>query len=382
MALRFPMIAALGVLLVVAPPGAARADTPDSDESAPFYEMLPTLRLLGHVAAGGVFGDVDVAPATGENDFTRSGFQFQKLELGLDGLYGGHFNVFGGVEITEDGVHLHRGYVAAVKLPWDLAVRAGLLVSQLGYENERHSEERAFVDQPLALGKLFGPVGHQSAGVDLAFTIPAPWSLRLFAGMGMANGEGQRSWYGDADPIVEGLRDFVYHVGIENIWDFGEGITLAVDLHGAFGPNDSGRSNGTDIFGYAMRLGIDEDDIDVVIETEWFLRRRQVIGDVLQDAAGWLTLGLGFEGGWSLGARYEFLQGLDEEPLDVADTDNRHRAGLSVGWSPVSFARLRLSGYADVGGPLGDDTAGVVMLHLEAGYTVCPAKEEGRCTTN
>ncbi len=345
----------LMILLLVTLPSAALAE-PEN----------PVWMGVNAAAGGGVGND---------------GFNLDFFQLGLNAGYGDHFKLDGIVKSTTDEVALQAGYISVVDLPLDMIIRTGLMRSHLGVENARYETQRAFVDAPLALTKFFGPDGHAVVGGDLMLTIPTPWTLRLFGALTAGGGAGQRSAYGTQAVEVEGLRDFSYQLGLENVWEV-EDVNITLDLHGVFAPNNTGRTNGTDIFGVALTLGWrpDIEEFGFALETEWFVRRRQIIADVLQDMAGWAQLVLGFDEQWSLAVRYDHtgeVSGKPDvviDPLDPLDDEARHRIQLNVGWAPMPFARLRLTGSVDLGGPHEDPVFGG-YLQLEVGYTTRPAEE-------
>ncbi len=313
-----------------------------------------------------------VAAAAGVGD---DGFRLDFVELGLTALFEEHYRASAHFGADEHGVHLVTGYAAVEALPADMTIRVGLVKSYLGNENERYEAETTFIDGPLALGKFFGPQGHIALGTDLRLTIPAPWTLRAFGGVTAGGGEGPRSGYGDTEIEIDGLRDFAYQIGVENRFEAGDDINVGLDIHGVFAPNDSGRTNGTDIFGLALSIGWrpDVDELGFALETEWLMRRRQQPGDVLSDMAGWAQLHLLFNTHWSLAGRYELTTAVDGkadtvvDPLDPLDDETRHRAQVVIGWSPVAYARLRLAGSLDMGGPLEDKVfAGYLQLQIGA----------------
>ena len=372
------MRALLLAVLLLAVPAALAGDKHNHlppINSGPGLDLIPKIHVGGQMSVGGFFG-VDPAP-TGLHDMSASGFHLNFVDIGIDGFYGDVFRVVARIDFNMDGVDAEETWIGVQNLPWDLRIRTGLFRSRAGILNERVAHARTFINQPLALGKFFGEEDHKNLGVDLRFDIPAPWTLRIAAAMTAAAGPGQRSWYGDQAIEVESLRDFVYQLGIENLWTVLSGRqAFGLDFHAVLGPNDSGRTNGTDVFAYTLsyyyRPPHPEESVGVFIETEWFLRRRQVIADVLQDAGGWAQLGLMIGDGWAVAGRYDFTQGVKDDPLDPADIDDRHRATLYAAWHAHQSVRLRLEGNADFGGPHGDDASYGVMLQLEAGYEYDP----------
>jgi len=366
------------VILALQWPLFAMADEVEEETTSLATELLPHVGVLGRVGVGAVLGGDPVR--VGQTDALRSGFHFERLDLAVDGAYGPYTRVNGRVLFREDGMWLDHATIGLASLPWNVALRAGLLRSRIGRHNELNPEEQTFVALPLVAGKMFGPMGHRAVGLDLYFAPPVSWQLGFFAAATSAEGVGQRSFFGE-DPVeIEHPRDFIYQLGVENDWQRDQ-IHIGFDLHALLGPNNTGRANSTDIYGAAFTLGYDDGEgYRVGLNTEWYLRRRQVIADVLQDLGGFVTLSVGIAEDYGIAARYELTTGVDDDYLDPADTEKRHRASLQASWEPADSFRMRLVGGADFGGPL-EDSVYSVLLHFEAGLTSCPGKfEEGRCT--
>lgn len=347
----------LGLLLLVPLSSAGQA-----------LELLPAIRVQANAGVAGVFEE-DALPY-GAHDIRKSGFLFQTLEIGIDGRYGDHFRIVGELKAILEGLDLVEAAIEVGGLPLDMSIRVGLMRSRVGHWNGRSSANRVFVDTPHAIGKIFGPHGHLQIGLDYGLTIPAPWELHLFVAMTGASGPGVRSWYGEEFPKVTGMRDFIYQFGWLNRWEAGD-VNVGAALYGVLGPIDTGRTNGTDVWALAFDVDYRRWAVDVGVgfETEWYLRRRQLLGDALQDVAGYAQFLVTFNPNWGLAARYDFTQGVEGDILDPTDDEDRHRGSLQVEWRPNRFARLRASGFADMGGPYADKGSFGVLLHLETGWT-------------
>jgi hypothetical protein len=295
------------------------------------------------------------------------GFDLKLVNFGADGRFGEHVRLDALARADLSGFGLETAAIEFVGLPAALEIRMGLLRSRFGIENERHQSDSWFTDGPLTLVRGFGALGLEGLGLDLAVEIPVPWTLRFWGAMTEAGGRGQRSAYGEQALEIDGLADFAYQVGLENVWAIDD-VRLHFDVHAVLAPNATGRSNGTDVYGAALGVVYrPENALGVAFETEWMLRRRQIIGDALTDFAGWAQAVVWVDEHWSVAARWDFTQGLEaDDPLDPADLDDRYRARAQVQWSPTDGVAVRLQGTADAGGPH-QDAAFSGLIYVEAG---------------
>ncbi|MFT5431051.1 MAG: hypothetical protein ACI9OJ_001730 [Myxococcota bacterium] len=336
-----------------------------------WWRYLPSVHASVESGFSGQFG-ADAQP-TGIYDQSETGFAFRFLELGLSGQWIGHLGMLAIVSLNENDIVVEKAWAEVSRLPWNLNIRAGLLPSRAGFENERGPTGYRFVDQPLVLGKFFGPLGHHAAGVDLSFDLPLPWQVTIYTAMTAAHGKGMRTWYDQTAVSVDEMRDFGYQIGLNNRFYTG---SLAWDLGfvALLGPNDSGRGNQSDIFALSLGLELPADGpagVSLDFETEWFIRSRQYRADNIGDFGGWAQVLMTVDGDWEMGGRYETTSGATGDPLDVTDTSFRHKVTAQVGWKPYDFGGVRLAGTVDMGGPLSDRSYGL-HLFLRAGWRVEP----------
>ena len=64
---------------------------------------------------------------------------------------------------------------AAPLLPHSLQARAGQFLTRFGRLNPTHPHTWDLVDQPFALGRVFGSEGNRGAGVELSWLTPLSW---------------------------------------------------------------------------------------------------------------------------------------------------------------------------------------------------------------
>ena len=119
-----------------------------------------------------------------------------------------------------------------------------------------------------------------------------------------------------------------------------------------FGPNATGEDNRTDIYGTDLYLKfrpLDRPEPRVVsLHSEWFYRRRQLPGALLQDYGQFTELMWRFAPRWATAARYELGSPTYDiggtrvvDPLDPEWLDPRHRTSASLTFYPSEFSRFR-----------------------------------------
>ncbi|MBT9555709.1 MAG: hypothetical protein IV100_06745 [Myxococcales bacterium] len=315
----------------------------------------------------------------GAYDATRSGFGFDYLAFGLLADYGGHVRIDAAAVVLVEEAFLDHAAIIVDRLPWNVTVSGGFISSRVGFESERAAWDSDFPDQALALGRVFGEYGYAPLGVDLAFEIPAPWTLRPFFAATAAFGYGQRSFYGEdldsANSEVDELRDFVWILGVENAIE-ADDVTVSVEFAALLGPNPTGRGNQTDIFSLALSVEYPEDDdaFGVLFETEWFTRRRQVPGGNVSDTSGLVSLVFDFEEDWEAGARFDYLQSVPRSVLELAQ-DSQYRTTVLFGYEPGDYLSFDLAASFETGGNH-DDLGYTVQLNVRAGFMPYVEEEE------
>jgi hypothetical protein len=168
-----------------------------------------------------------------------------------------------------------------------------------------------------------------------------------------------RSFFGAQDLGVESPLDLQLTLAAKQFFPLSEDLSLAWGLSGAFGPNPTGHSNRTDIYGTDLYLKYRPvtygSHTIVALQSEWFYRRRQIPGDVLQDLGGYAYLFWRFALRWGTAVRYELGTPSWHQAGDVADDyldpdwkGHRQRISANVTFWPTEFSRLRLQGSSDL----------------------------------
>ena len=320
--------------------------------------MNPDLSFIGDVAFA--YFTADEPMMAGGHDPNANGFALQQLELSVRKSVDPYFRFDANLAFSLEGVEIEEVYATTLALPGRFQARAGYFLTRIGRINSTHLHSWDFVDQPFAIGRVFGGEGNRGLGLEASWLAPTPWYVELVASATGAAGEGTaRSFYGDADPGFETPLDLQDTVAIKQFFPMGPNFSLAWGLSGAFGPNASGPGTRTQVYATDVYLKYrpitQESALIIAITSEWFYRRREVPADVLSDLTGYSQLFVRFAPRWAAAARYEIgtpARGEDGrvagDPLDPDWSAQRVREALSVSFSPSEYSRIRLQAEADL----------------------------------
>jgi hypothetical protein len=323
--------------------------------------MNPDLSLILDVAAA--YFSEDGRFQTGAHDPVKTGFNLQQLELSAGAAVDPYLRFDANLVFSLFGVELEEAYATTLELPLGLQARFGQFLTRFGRMNRFHPHAWDFVDQPFSIGRVFGAEGNRGLGVEVSWLLPLPWSVELIGSALNADGEGtMRSFYGARDLGISSVRDFTYVTALQQFFPLSDDWSLAFGVSGAFGPNSTGRANRTDVYGTDLYLKYRpitrRSSTVVALTSEWFYRRRQIPGDLLQDLNGYSSLLWKFSERWGVAARYEYgspSYGEDgrvssAEPLDPEWTRSRHRVSQNLTFWPSEFSRFRLQVGRDMPG--------------------------------
>lgn len=333
---------------------------PTRPVGAVLQSLNPDIAFIGDVAFA--YFSADEPMMSGGHDPNVNGFTLQQLELSVNKSVDPYFKFDSSIVFSLFGVEVEEVYATTLALPGRFQVRAGQFLTRFGRVNGMHPHAWDFVDQNLAIGRVFGGEANRGLGVELSWLAPTPWYVEVVGSGTGAAGEGTaRSFYGAEDLGFETPLDLENLVAVKQFFPFGPNLSLAWGLSGAFGPNASGIGNRTDIYGTDVYLKYrpitTESSFILSLQAEWLYRRRQVPDDVLDDHTGYAQVFCRFAPRWGAAARYEVgtpamtSDGLvAEDPLDPDWTENRQRTALSVTFWPTEFSRIRLQGDGDLPG--------------------------------
>lgn len=335
-------------------------DTPSAAGAGGAVSLNPDIALILDVAVAHFSEDENFQ--TGAHDPTKTGMNLQQFEMSLRAAVDPYLRFDGSLVFSELGVELEEAYGTTLGLPARLQARFGQFLHRFGRLNATHLHAWDFVDQPFAVGRVFGSEGGRGLGLELSWLSPLPWYAELVATVMHADGEGTaRSFYADEDFEIEGPADLLYVTALEQFFPFSDDWSCLWGLSAAMGPNASGRANRTDVFGtdlyFKYRPITRQSQHAISWQTEVFYRRRQIPDQLLQDVSLYSQLVVQLTKRWAVAGRYEFgspavglggEEGLD--PLDPEWVDERQRVALNASFWPSEFSRFRLQGSYDAPG--------------------------------
>lgn len=298
---------------------------------------------------------------TGGHDPSASGFTLQQLEMSLDTVVDPYFRFEGNIVFSQFGVEIEEASVTTTGLPANLQVRGGQFLTRFGRINPTHPHAWDFVDQPLALGRVFGGENNRGLGVEGSWLTPLPWFVEVIGSVTDASGAATaRSFLGSEGGVTSPF-DFQFTGALKQFFPLSDDLSLLWGLSAANGPNPTGYHNRTDVFGTDVYLKYRPlsggTSAQVALQVELLYRRRQVPQDVLSDLSGYGQLSWRIDKRWAAAARYELctpardLDGaIANDPLDPEWTDNRQRISANITFWPTEFSRLRLQGATDLVG--------------------------------
>jgi hypothetical protein len=312
------------------------------------------------------------APSGGEVGPPRRGFSLAESELVLSGNIDPYFRGWLVAALTpEDELEVEEAFIQTLALGRGFTLKAGRLLSGIGYQNEIHQHAWDFVDAPLAYSAFLGGRLNDD-GVQLRWVAPTD----LFVELGAETGRG-RTFPGSDTPKNGSAAGALFaHLG----GDLGAAAWRAGLSHLRTSPRDRAfdevDSTGTDVvqsFTGRSRLWIADAVVKwsntFKVQAEYF--RRKETGELTLDPftdrfeseqSGWYGQAVWqFMPRWRAGARYDRLSrgtvtntivdsgagpGAADFPTLMSDHDPS-RSTLMVDWSPTEFSRFRVQVASD-----------------------------------
>ncbi|MCB9520111.1 MAG: zinc-regulated TonB-dependent outer membrane receptor [Myxococcales bacterium] len=289
----------------------------------------------------------------GGHDPNHTGFTLQQLEMHLEAAVDPFFTAQANIVFSQFGVEVEEAYATTTALPGRLQLRVGQFLTRFGRMNPTHPHARAFVDQAIAPGKLFGSEGSRGLGTEVSWLLPLPWFVEAVASVTDARGECcARSFLGSEDVPIRGLEDFLYTVALKQSVDASAATTVMFGGSGQFGPNGTGNGNRSAIVGADLYLRVRPPDSPnrraFSLALEGFGRARQVPGASLRDHGFVAQSVVTFSPRWDLGLRWECMSGVKDDPADPEWVENRRRGTVAATYYPSHFSRVRLQLESDL----------------------------------
>lgn len=373
------------------PPSTAPAATAEPPAAPAHWSPSQPIRLgssrsyvdvsMAATLAAGASTEHDVPSLQlGGHDPNQRGVTLQGMDLTLAGAVDPYFRGQATVVylLDRDGhseMEIEEGYLQSQSLPGNLQLKAGQYFTEFGRVNNQHPESWAFVDAPLVNGRLFGPDGLRNPGARVSWLLPTPFYGEFFLGVQNSQGGTAYSFRDDHDggtlfgrpsasPHVSSFADMLYSSRLALSFDLTDTQTLLLGTSAAVGPNSSGTSENTQIFGLDTFWKWKPAKTDggypfVSWQTEAMLRRYDAgayAADLDNDGAldinlprerlldyGFYSqLAWGFHKGWVAGLRGDWIDGTKAALTPDPDREPRWRVSPALTWHPTEFSRFRL----------------------------------------
>lgn len=331
---------------------------------SPATSSNPALSLL---FGGSISKLSEAAPAPmGGHDPQRTGFNLHYLEMFLSSSVDPYLHFQANLVFVQGGVEVEEAFAETLALPANLQLKAGQFLTDFGRINPTHPHAWSFVDQPLMIGKFFGPDGNRGLGAQLAWLAPLPWFVE--AKLAVHNADNaccNRSMFGDSARTVRAPDDLLYTATLRTFVAFGEDWSLFGGLSGQQGPGPAVAGIGARIVGGDLYLRYrpvaDAQRRSLSLQVEHARRERDLGSHKLVDQVGYAQLVGQFALRWEAGLRAEWGTGLAADPLNPEWTALRTRHALQLSFYPSHFSRVRLQANADNPGWISAPGYGIVL---------------------
>lgn len=341
------------------------------------------LSLDGLFAAGASTA-VDVpALEPGGHDPAQRGFTVQNVEMVLDGAVDPYFRGQANIvlQISPEGesvVELEEAYATSTSLPHGLQLKAGQFFTEFGRLNPSHPHSWDFVDQPLVNGRFFGPDGMRSVGARVSWLLPTDFYSEAFLTLQNSQGETLTSFRGVpgeslfgreiVDRQVKSVSDMLIVPRYAASFDLSDTQTLLMGASAALGPNGTGESGETRIYGvdgfwkwkspaadkgfpfFKIQGEILRRDLDAAAVTG----PDPVPARSFADWGGYLQLNWGYKPGHVVGLRFDSVGGDTGDPAEPG-LARRLRISPVATWFPTEYSKLRLQYNYDHGDAFAQD---------------------------
>jgi hypothetical protein len=303
-----------------------------------------------------------------------NGFSIPNVELTLDGAVDPYFKGFSNIVYKLDkdaqtGVELEEAYVLTTSLPANLQLKVGQFFVEFGRQNPQHPHAWSFVDQPLVMNRMFGPDGLRSQGLRLSWLLPTSFYTEALLTLVNATGGTASSFRSPDSPEIHGgvindrlvdrFSDLLLVPRLNTSFDLTETQTVVIGASAAFGPNNSGPSARTQVYGVdaywkwkpaAAQAGFPF----LSLQSEAMFRRYDAAQRVaaadptvtlpserLKDRGAYAQVLWGIKPRIVAGLRGEFASG-DAAAFVSELRRNRTRISPNFTWYPTEFSKFRM----------------------------------------
>jgi hypothetical protein len=336
----------------------------------------------------------------GDHDPINRGFSMRNAEIAVDGAVDPYFKGFGNMVLkldqnNETSIELEEAYLVSSSLPANLQIKGGQFFAAFGRQNSQHPHQWAFVDEPIILTRTFGPEGLRNLGMQVSWLAPTPFYTE--ASLGILNGQGNTafSFRNPGEPVdgvdrvhgrttldrnISGFGDLLYVPRLASSFELTANQTLVAGISAAFGPNDTGAEERTEIYGvdlyWKWKSPHSESGFPFVSwQTEALYQRFEAGADpsspagplpneTLKDWGFYSQVLWGFKQRWVAGLRGEYADG-NTGAYDAYDVFRGQRTRISpdLSFYPSEFSKIRLQYNYDHGELFGTEHS--VWLQVE-----------------
>jgi len=309
----------------------------------------------------------------GDHDPHVRGFSIPNAEITLDGAVDPYFKGFTNIVYKldaqgETGVELEEAYLLTTSLPGNLQLKAGQFFTEFGRQNPQHPHAWAFVDQPLVLNRMFGPDGLRSQGARLSWLIPTSFFTEAMVSLVNSAGGTTSSFRSDESSEIHGgvvterpvmkFKDLLIAPRISSSFDLTSTQTFVLGASAAFGPNNSGESARTSIYGvdayYKWKPAAAQSGFPFVsLQGEAMTRRygaderlaasgsnELLPSETLRDRGGYAQVLYGIKPRLVAGIRGDVVTG-NQGAFDSELRADRYRLSPNFTWYPTEFSKIR-----------------------------------------
>jgi len=334
----------------------------------------------------------------GGHDPLQRGFSLPNAEIALDGAVDPYFRAFANIVFfldkdQETQVELEEAYLQSTALPANLQLKAGQFYANFGRQNPQHPHQWGFVDAPLTLTRAFGPDGLRNPGAQISWLAPTPFYTEAF--LGILNGQGGTAFSfrnpGEPDPLgidrvhgrattdhgISSPGDLLYTPRLAVSFDLTDQQTLLVGASAAFGANDTGPHERTEIYGGDLywkwkSARANQGFPFVALQAEGLYQQFEAGADssaglpreTLRDWGLYSQVLWGFKPRWVAALRGDWVDG-NTGAADATDPFRgwRWRFSPALTWYPSEFSKIRLQYNYDQGELFGEEQS--IWLQVE-----------------
>jgi hypothetical protein len=323
----------------------------------------------------------------GDHDPKVRGFTIPNVELTFDGAVDPYFKGFSALvtklnALGETTVEIEEAWAQTTSLPHNLQAKAGQFLTDFGRQNGQHPHAWAFIDQPIALNRMFGPDGLRGQGAKLSWLLPTDTYAEAMVTVLNSRGGTTSSFRSDesgnihggvpVDRPVNSLADLLIVPRVTASLDLTETQTVVVGASAGFGPNNSGPSARTSLYGldayYKWKALTGAAGFPFASwQTEVFVRRYDaqartslsvpsvtLPAEALKDWSAYSQVLWGIRPRIVAGLRGDIARG-DPAAFQSDLRINQERISPNFTWYPSEFSKFRLQYNYDHRAGLGND---------------------------